>query len=216
MSEPVNKHLEIKDLPPVETLTPEEMERLAGAGRFRPGIEALEAREMMDAGGIGGLALPVTPPQAAQVRVAPVQPAVNGVTIQNGVADITQAAKGLVELEIKERLPTWFRTPYGDAALGDARRDSVTLNRLTMDQHGKFNGQLTVTYSSSLGKIDIKANITNNQLSLDTDNQRVKQGAKLDQMAKDLQPKVAQAADSIRPLLLALYFPTAGSSTATR
>ena len=44
MSEQTGKDLEIKDLPLEETLTPEEKERLAGAGRFsfRPGLEALE------------------------------------------------------------------------------------------------------------------------------------------------------------------------------
>jgi hypothetical protein len=53
MSERTNKDIEIKDLPPEETLTPEEKERLAGAGRFRPRVEALEAREMMDATSLG-------------------------------------------------------------------------------------------------------------------------------------------------------------------
>jgi Raf kinase inhibitor-like YbhB/YbcL family protein len=54
-TEKTDKDIEINDLPPEETLTPEEKERLAGAGRkpYRPTLEALEAREMMDAG-IGG------------------------------------------------------------------------------------------------------------------------------------------------------------------
>ena len=34
MSERTEKDIDIKDLPPEETLTPEEKERLAGAGRF--------------------------------------------------------------------------------------------------------------------------------------------------------------------------------------
>ena len=47
MSERHDLDIEIKDLPAEETLTPEEKERLAGAGRFsfRPGLEALEARK---------------------------------------------------------------------------------------------------------------------------------------------------------------------------
>ena len=47
MTETTNSlDIEIEDLPPEETLTPEEKERLAGAGRFsfRPAFEALEAR----------------------------------------------------------------------------------------------------------------------------------------------------------------------------
>lgn len=50
--------IEINDLPPEEALTPEEKERLAGAGRYRPTFEALEPRLMMDAG--IGAALPLT------------------------------------------------------------------------------------------------------------------------------------------------------------
>ena len=72
MSEPTektDKSLEISDLPPEETLTPEEKERLAGAGRLRPTVEALEAREMMDATGLGGAGLPLSPPSnAAHIR----------------------------------------------------------------------------------------------------------------------------------------------------
>ena len=43
------KDLKIKDLPAEETLTPEEKERQAGAGRqiFRPTFDNLEARELM-------------------------------------------------------------------------------------------------------------------------------------------------------------------------
>jgi hypothetical protein len=42
--------IRIAELPPIEELTHEEMERILGAGRFRPSIEALEKRELMDAG----------------------------------------------------------------------------------------------------------------------------------------------------------------------
>jgi exo-beta-1,3-glucanase (GH17 family) len=44
--------IKIEDLRPIETLTREEQEEILGAGRFcfRPEFEALESREMMDAG----------------------------------------------------------------------------------------------------------------------------------------------------------------------
>jgi hypothetical protein len=75
MSERTNKDIEIKDLPPEETLTPEEKERLAGAGRFRPTVEALEARAMMDATGLGNaLSSGQGPPAGtAQVRNQQIQ-----------------------------------------------------------------------------------------------------------------------------------------------
>jgi len=61
MTEHQEKDLDIKDLPPEETLTPEEKEQLAGAGRFRPMLEALETREMMDAGLGGAIMAPMAP-----------------------------------------------------------------------------------------------------------------------------------------------------------
>ena len=54
-SETTGKKIEINDLAPEETLSPEEKEQLAGAGRFRPSFEALEERYMMSAS-------PVAPP----------------------------------------------------------------------------------------------------------------------------------------------------------
>lgn len=60
--------IRIEDLAPVEDLTPQEMEELFGAGRFsfRPTFEALEAREMMDAG-IGHAVMPrLAVPEAPQ------------------------------------------------------------------------------------------------------------------------------------------------------
>jgi hypothetical protein len=77
--------IRIEDLPPVEDLTPEEMEEIFGAGlkSFRPTFEALEARELMDAGLRGALFAPLTAhaggdaPRLDQVRVleTPVQTA---------------------------------------------------------------------------------------------------------------------------------------------
>ena len=62
MSDRNDKDIEIKDLAPEENLTPEEKERLAGTGRFRPTLEVLEAREMMDAGLGGAIMAPVPQP----------------------------------------------------------------------------------------------------------------------------------------------------------
>jgi hypothetical protein len=58
--------IKIEDLPVAENLTPEQEELLEGAGlrSFRPTLEGLEGREMMDAGLGSGLPLPVAPPPA--------------------------------------------------------------------------------------------------------------------------------------------------------
>jgi hypothetical protein len=72
MSERVDKDIDIKDLPAEETLTPEEKERLAGAGRFRPTFEALEARELMTGPTSGA----VPPPTTALVRTMEPSPIV--------------------------------------------------------------------------------------------------------------------------------------------
>jgi hypothetical protein len=65
--------IRIEDLPPVENLTPEELEEILGAGRqsFRPAFEAMEGREMMDAG-LGGAVLPslLAAPHAAAPTAA--------------------------------------------------------------------------------------------------------------------------------------------------
>jgi hypothetical protein len=191
------------------------------AARFRPMLECLEAREVPSAStgdgpppNFGANAIQQT--QSSQMpvdynglfgRIAGQQ-----VTVQNGVADVTQAAKPILEGEILKRLPKTFSTPVGDAKL-----DSVTLNRLTLDQYGKFNGQLTVTYDAPLvGKVGLKANITNNQLGLDSDNTLVKQFVNLDKRANDWQPKVTEVLNAARPPLMSLYFSSTGSSTATR
>lgn len=72
MTERDNKDIDINDLPPEETLTPEEKERLAGAGRraYQPTLEALEARDMMDAA-MAAMApsANMTPGQPANVRI---------------------------------------------------------------------------------------------------------------------------------------------------
>ena len=124
---------------------------------------------------------------------------------------MTQAAKTTLVSDLLNRIPKTFNTPLGDVQL-----DSVTLNRLTLDKDGNFNGQLTATFKSPLGKVSIQANITNNQLSLDSDNPLVKQFGKLDQRAKEWQPKVTQALDQLRPVLMAQYFPTTASTNGTR
>src|SRR5262245_22783903 len=65
-----NKDIEIKDLSPEETLTAEEKELLAGAGRFRPTFDALEARELLAA----NLMAPVAPVVLAETMVMPAEP----------------------------------------------------------------------------------------------------------------------------------------------
>jgi hypothetical protein len=187
------------------------------ATRFRPMLECLEAREVPSATTGDGPPPANFGAAAQQGQSSQMQVNYNGlfnrvagqqVTVQNGVADVTQAAKSVMESEITNRLPKTFNTP-----LGEAKLDSVTLNRLTLNKDGNFNGQLTVTYDSPIGKVGIKANITNNQLSLDSDNALVKQFGKLDQKARDWQPKVTQALDAARPGLMSLYFPTTSPST---
>src|SRR5262249_38469599 len=61
--------IKIDDLPVAENLTPEQEELIEGAGlkSFRPTLEDLERREMMDAG-IGG-ALATAPPPAGPSHV---------------------------------------------------------------------------------------------------------------------------------------------------
>ena len=64
----------IDDLPVAEDLTPEQEELILGAGlkSFRPSLESLETREMMDAG-LGGAAQAVAAPSdTAQIRQFPV------------------------------------------------------------------------------------------------------------------------------------------------
>jgi len=64
--------IRIEDLPVLDKLTNEEMEELFGAGRFsfRPTFEALEAREMMDAG-LGHALLPtIAAPQGGATHEA--------------------------------------------------------------------------------------------------------------------------------------------------
>jgi beta-glucanase (GH16 family) len=56
-----DKKNELNDLSAEQPLTPEEKEELAGAGRFRPTFEAMEAREMMDAGLGAALVAPLAP-----------------------------------------------------------------------------------------------------------------------------------------------------------
>jgi hypothetical protein len=195
----------------------------AFATRFRPMLECLEAREVPSAN--TGDAPPANfganaaQGQSSQMQVnynslfnnAANSLATQKVTVQNGVADVTQAAKATLESDLLNRIPKTFNTP-----LGEVKLDSMKLNRLTLDKDGNFNGQLTGTFKSPLGTIGIQANITNNQLSLDSDNALVKQFGKLDQRQREWQPKVTQALDQLRTTLMPLYFSTTGSSTAVR
>ncbi len=104
MSERIDKDIEIKDLPAEETLTPEEKELLAGAGRQapRPTLEALETRQMMDVG-IGGMLLAPVPQSGrgaeAQVRHMPAaQPITFDMTAAHSQGSATGANQSGIDL----------------------------------------------------------------------------------------------------------------------
>src|SRR5262245_50784727 len=96
MSKPNDKDIEIKDLPSEENLTPEEKERLAGAGRpgYRLTLENLEAREMMTA--TGGIASAVGAAEMANVRRA-TQPPPAPMAINMDAGTSNASAKVLFE-----------------------------------------------------------------------------------------------------------------------
>src|SRR5262245_698231 len=72
--------IKIEDLPVAEDLTPEQEELILGAGlrSFRPTLEALEGREMMDAGLGRSLLPPVVPPDRAPAQTRHPQVAPQG------------------------------------------------------------------------------------------------------------------------------------------
>lgn len=75
MSEPartIDETIDINDLPPEETLTAEEKEALAGAGRYKLSFEALDAREMMAANIAGAVIAP--PVEVAHDQVTAPEP----------------------------------------------------------------------------------------------------------------------------------------------
>lgn len=76
--------IRIEDLPVVENLATEEMEEVFGAGRFsfRPGMESLEAREMMDAALGQSLLAPVARPDAGAHQTGLVHQTAPGMEIQ--------------------------------------------------------------------------------------------------------------------------------------
>jgi hypothetical protein len=191
--------------------------------RFRPTLESLETREVMSAN--LGSSLVVPPPSGAalvQQSQADFLAAANNaantfaaqqVSVVNGVADITQAARATLESDILARLP---KTLGKYALVGEITLDRVTLNRLTLDQNGNFNGQLTVTLKYQMfGQpqyANVQANITNNKLSLDSDNPLVRQFGKLEQRAEQWQPQVTAALDALRTRLMPQYFGTQAGS----
>jgi hypothetical protein len=97
--------------------------------------------------------------------------------------------------------------------------DRVTLNRLTLDKDGNFNGQLSLTFKyqmSGTKYASIQVNIKDNQVSLDTDSALVRQLGKLDQRECEWQPYVTAALDGLRVRLMPLYFGTQAVSTGGR
>jgi len=126
----------------------------------------------------------------ASAALAALEKTAQHVNVQNGVADITEAAKAPVESLLLDRLPrTMGNYPFSA---------EVMLDRLTLDRDGNFNGQLTVTFKAGPMSGTITATITNNQLSLSSDNAIVRQFGKLDQRQSEWQPKVTEVLDVLR------------------
>src|SRR5262245_30863821 len=189
--------------------------------RFRPTLEHLEARELLSGNPV---TVPVLPAGIALVQQATNQMKIdyNGVlsnaadslaaqqvNVQNGVADITQAARATLESDLLARLP---RTLGKYPLVGEVKLDGVTLNRLTLGQDGNFNGQMTVTFKAGTLSATVTATITNNQLSLESDNALVRQFGKLDQRQREWQPQVTAALDALRARLRPQYFGAQASS----
>jgi hypothetical protein len=126
----------------------------------------------------------------ASAALAALEKTAQHVNVQNGVADITEAAKAPVESLLLDRLPrTMGNYPFSA---------EVTLDRLTLDGDGNFNGQLTVAFKAGPMSGTITATITDNQLSLSSDNAMVRQFGKLDQRQSEWQPKVTEVLDVLR------------------
>lgn len=182
--------------------------------RFRPTLENLEAREVLSA----NLTTPVLNVGAAQVQQASNGMQVNynavftgaanalagqQVNVQNGVADVTQAAKSILESDILARLPnTLGKYPL----IGEVKLDSVTLNRLTLDKVGNFNGEMAVNLKAGSMSATVTVTIKNNQMSLSTDNPLVRQFGKLEQRQQEWQPQVTAALGELRARLMPQYF----------
>jgi len=176
--------------------------------RFRPTLECLETREVLSANLGSALVMDVN----AALTNAAASLAAQKVSVVNGVADITQAARTTLESDIMARLP---RSLGSYPLVGEVTLDRVTLNRLTLDKDGNFNGQLTVTFKyEMLGTqyASVQAHIENNRLRLDTDNALVRQFGKLEQRQQQWQPQVTAALDALRPQLMAQYFGTQAGS----
>jgi hypothetical protein len=220
----------IDDLPVADNLTPEQEELIFGAGlSFRPSLEHLEIREVLTGNPV---TMPVLPSGRALVLQATHQMqidynavfsnaagslAAQQVNVHNGVADITEAARATLESDILARLPRALGT---FPMIGDVNLDRVTLNRLTLDSGGNFNGQLTLTYKYYMygrqSSAAVTLNINNNQQSLDTDNAVVRQYGKLDQRQCEWQPQVTAVLDCLRLRLMPQFFGTQAVSTGGR
>jgi hypothetical protein len=130
--------------------------------RFRPTLECLESRELLSG---NPFTVPVLPSVPAQVRQFTNQ--IQG----NFNADITQAARATLQSVIEGRLPMTLGNYPG---IGQVKLTSVTLDRLTLNQDGKTNGQLTVTFKVGQMSATFIATIANNQLSFSPANALVR------------------------------------------
>ena len=160
MSEPLNKDIEIKDLPPEETLTPEEKERLAGAGRkpYLPTFETLEAREMMDAG-IGGSAPPVSPPSdTAHVRQVVFQQQqkviVNPIQLSSGdlKQQLDKAIQPADKVTVERKEAIGREAPGTGLKNADASEVMKELGKQLGGASGKAGKHIVSTFDMSSGK----------------------------------------------------------------
>jgi hypothetical protein len=121
--------IKIEDLPVAETLTPEQEELIEGAGlrSFKPTFEAMEAREMMDAG-LGGAVLPglVAPPNTGA-------PAVAHFREFNPAADMKVMYGALAQ----SALPQHQAAPQGTLGAPQAGQESLTE---ALEKHGRAFG----------------------------------------------------------------------------
>jgi hypothetical protein len=112
------------------------------------------------------------------------------VHVQNGVADITEAAKAPLESLLRDRLPR----------MGGSHRQhgEVTLDHLSLDRNGNFNGQLTITFNAGRTFGTVTATSTNNQLSLSSEDAELQKSGKLEKLQSEWQPKLTEVLDFLR------------------
>lgn len=165
MAERDDKDIEIKDLPPEETLTPEEKERLAGAGRVRPMFEVLEARDMMSVMTPMTPSADMTPSQPANVRILTVKESAN-VEMVSGVKNTPEKYGGASDASAAVEVTWQYKnetTARKGVLVGDDKSDVIRLYTtqgefVAMYNLGKeFNAPTSFTGTSGTTSSDIEA-----------------------------------------------------------